>query len=65
MPCGNLFDYVDSGVLSLNEAKICSAEILSAIQYLHENQIVYRDLKLENIVNISNTHFFHRNDNNF
>lgn len=56
MPCGTLFNYVNEGTLTLEEAKICSAEIFCAIKYLHENQIVYRDLKLENILVSSDGH---------
>jgi len=32
------------------EAKFYFSEVLCALQYLHENQIVWRDLKPENIM---------------
>ena len=36
--------------MSEKQAKFYFAEILEAIQYLHDNDILYRDLKPENIV---------------
>lgn len=53
MPAGNLFEFLNGGQLTLVEAKVCGAEIVCAIAYLHEHRVVYRDLKLENIL-ISN-----------
>lgn len=51
MTAGNLFDYIYyEGALKLTEAKICCAEMVLALQYLHEHEVVYRDLKLENIL---------------
>lgn len=48
---GNLFKYLETGrKLTVQEVKICSAEIVLAIAFLHERQIVHRDLKLENIL---------------
>lgn len=56
MVAGNLFDYLQSGRLTLTETTICCAEIVLAIEYLHEHFIVYRDLKLENILISSDNH---------
>ena len=36
--------------MSEKQEKFYFAEILEAIQYLHDNEILYRDLKPENIV---------------
>lgn len=53
IPTGNLYDFLNGDTLTLPEVKVCSAEIVCAIAYLHKHSVVYRDLKLENIL-ISN-----------
>ena len=50
---GELFfrlNNIPNGKMSEKQAKFYFAEILEAIQYLHDNEILYRDLKPENIV---------------
>lgn len=47
---GDLMWHVQQGNFSLRRAKFYAAEVLLALKYLHENGIVYRDLKLDNIM---------------
>lgn len=52
---GTLLDVIDSqGTLSENVAKIYTAEIILALESLHEKDIIFRDLKPENVL-IDNT----------
>ena len=48
---GELFSYLrKQGRLSIEAARFYAAEILLAFAYLHEQNIVYRDLKPENLL---------------
>ena len=50
---GELFFHLSRSkgkVFPENKARFYSAEITSALGYLHEHGIVYRDLKLENLL---------------
>lgn len=50
-PGGELFYYITKyKKFTEQQAKIYFAEILLALNYLHENNILYRDLKPENIL---------------
>ena len=48
---GEIFDYIlENGRLNENEARIKFKQILSAIEYCHNQNIVHRDLKAENLL---------------
>lgn len=49
---GDLFDYMEKRIQPMDEhtARFIAAEILLALEHLHSFGIVYRDLKLENIL---------------
>lgn len=51
LPGGELFSYLrNAGHFSVPTSLFYSAEITSAIDYLHKLGIVYRDLKPENLL---------------
>jgi len=48
---GTLYEKLDEeGAYKENEAKVIIAQLLEAVDYLHEKGIAHRDLKLENIL---------------
>lgn len=47
---GELYDYINSDSLTPEEARRFFQQIVSAIYYCHKNNIVHRDLKLENVL---------------
>jgi len=49
---GELFSLIDrkGGALSIQDTKFYAAPLVSALEYLHEQNIVYRDVKTENVV---------------
>jgi serine/threonine protein kinase len=48
---GNLYNFLQKHKkIDEGDAKWIFKEILSGLEYLHENNILFRDLKLENIL---------------
>ncbi|KAF8901149.1 kinase-like domain-containing protein [Gymnopilus junonius] len=48
---GELFDYlVEKGRLSEDETRVIFGQLCLAVAYLHDNNVVHRDLKLENVL---------------
>jgi len=51
----DLFSYLERRKFSISESRACRLvyKIVKAVYYLHEYNVVHRDLKLENILTVS------------
>ncbi|EJW03124.1 AGC protein kinase [Edhazardia aedis USNM 41457] len=50
LPGGDLFHHISKRKFTHSEIKIYACEILSGLGYLHQNNIIYRDMKLDNLL---------------
>ena len=58
--CGTLFKFVTSRNKEFtdNQVQFYTGQVLLALEAMHEKNIVYRDLKLENILLSSDGYYF-------
>ncbi len=47
---GDLMFHIQTNKFTADQAKLFAAEVLLALEYLHRRNILYRDLKLDNIL---------------
>ena len=50
IPGGDLMLHIQRQVFSDQRARFYAAEVLLALDYFHQNKVIYRDLKLDNIL---------------
>ena len=51
MPGGELFFWLRKARrFSVDRVRLCAAEVILAFEFLHKNNVVYRDLKPENVM---------------
>ncbi|RKP19617.1 kinase-like protein [Rozella allomycis CSF55] len=53
---GDLMLHIQRGAFTLSQAKFYAAEVLLALEYFHKNDIIYRDIKLDNILLCADGH---------
>jgi classical protein kinase C/novel protein kinase C epsilon type len=53
---GDLMFHIQKKKFTLSQGRFYACEVLLALKYLHENDIMYRDLKLDNILLTTSGH---------
>jgi 3-phosphoinositide dependent protein kinase-1 len=56
LPCGELWAQTHKSGLPLPLARFYSAQMLEALQFLHEHEVVHRDVKPENVLLTGDMH---------
>ncbi|XP_037548092.1 serine/threonine-protein kinase N2 [Nematolebias whitei] len=49
-PGGDLMKHIHTSIFTEKQARFYSSCVLLGLEFLHENQIIYRDLKLDNLI---------------